>query len=165
MKMTNKVLAIAGALVASSAIAEDFPLEAQKQRCASEWSDDFSMQKFCLDEQSKAFGNLQAVIPSLNNDLLRSYTNCMADWRDDFSMRLFCIEEQQRAYDRGERAVLRPQRFSRLHLQYASLTGDLDETSVSGTKAIQPRLSDDDRAIRPHLRHDLFGVNGPALER
>ena len=105
MKITIKALGIIAALAASPAIAEDFPLEAQKQRCGSEWSDDFSMQKFCLDEQSKAFGNLQAVIPSLNNDLLRSYTNCMADWRDDFSMRLFCIEEQQRAYDSLDEAT------------------------------------------------------------
>ena len=99
MKITIKALGIIAALAASSAIAEDFPLEEQKQRCASEWSDDFSMQKFCLDEQSKAFGNLQAVIPNLNDDLSRSYTNCTEEWRDDFSMRLFCIEEQQRAYD------------------------------------------------------------------
>ena len=49
MKITIKAFGIIAALAASSAIAEDFPLEEQKQRCASEWSDDFSMQKYCLD--------------------------------------------------------------------------------------------------------------------
>ena len=105
MKMTSKVLAIVGALVASPAIAEDFPLEEQKQRCASEWSDDFSMQKYCLDEQRKAFAGLQEVIPNLNDDLSRSYANCTSDWKDDFVMRLYCIGEQEKAYDSLDKTV------------------------------------------------------------
>ena len=36
MKITIKALGIIAALAASPAIAEDFPLEAQKQRCGSE---------------------------------------------------------------------------------------------------------------------------------
>lgn len=105
MKITIKAFGIIAALAASSAIAEDFPLEEQKQRCASEWSDDFSMQKYCLDEQRKAFAGLQEVIPNLNDDLSRSYANCTSDWKDDFVMRLYCIGEQEKAYDSLDKAV------------------------------------------------------------
>ena len=55
MKITIKAFGIIAALAASSAIAEDFPLEEQKQRCASEWSDDFSMQKYCRNDQAEGW--------------------------------------------------------------------------------------------------------------
>lgn len=63
------------------------------------------MQKYCLDEQRKAFADLQKVIPNLNDDLSRSYAKCTSDWSDDFSMRLYCIGEQEKAYDSLDKAV------------------------------------------------------------
>ena len=105
MKITIKAFGIIAVLAASAVIAEDFPLEAQKQRCAADWSDDFSMQKYCLDEQREAFASLQKIIPNLNDDLSRSYAKCTSDWSDDFSTRLYCIEEQEGAYDSLNEAV------------------------------------------------------------
>lgn len=99
------ITASIAALAASAAIAEDFPLEAQKQKCSATWSDDFSMQKFCLDKQSKAFESLQKVIPNLNIDLSPAYEKCTSDWGEDFSMRLHCIERQKQAYGTLNKSV------------------------------------------------------------
>ena len=90
---------LAFALHATPATAEDFPIEAQRQRCAANWSDDFSMQKFCIDNQRKAFAELQAIIPRLNEDLSKTNDKCASDWRVDFTMQLYCIQEQAKSYE------------------------------------------------------------------
>ena len=90
---------LAFSLHATPATAADFPIEAQKQRCATQWSDDFSTQKYCIDEQRKAFAELQAIIPTLNEDLAKTNDKCTSDWRDDFTMQLYCIQEQAQSYE------------------------------------------------------------------
>ena len=90
---------LAFALHATPATAEDFPIESQQQRCAAEWSDDFAMQKYCIDEQRSAFAMLQKLIPTLNEDLSKSNDKCTSDWRDDFSMQFYCIQEQAKSYE------------------------------------------------------------------
>lgn len=101
IKLTKAALfcTLAFGLHATPATAEDFPIEAQTQICAAKWSDDFSMQKYCIDKQRSAFAKLQPLILTLNEDLSKSNDKCTSDWRDDFSMQLFCIKKKAKSYE------------------------------------------------------------------
>lgn len=86
---------LAFGLYATPATAEDFPIEAQTQICAAKWSDDFSMQLFCIKEQAKSYENLPSVLAGLPSDVAgvirTKYAN---NWREDYAMQEFCSKDQ-----------------------------------------------------------------------
>jgi hypothetical protein len=63
-----------------------------KPYCKKEWSTDYEMQKYCIDEQKKALAKLlegkPGDVPSEIFDGIRK--KCQEDWPNDYTMRVYC---------------------------------------------------------------------------
>jgi hypothetical protein len=81
----------------------DFPDRAientLRQKCESEWRDDFRMQAYCEKQQREAAWTLTegvpADIPSDKASIVRG--KCASDWPADYRMRLYCEKQQYSA--------------------------------------------------------------------
>ncbi|WP_026986545.1 hypothetical protein [Fodinicurvata fenggangensis] len=119
MKHAVTAIILAG-LQALPAWAQDDapPAEAViKERCEAEWPDDFSMQKFCRDEEEKAVADLRDFRERHEfgpaEEMERRYEErdpaavmwrgCAQQWTDsigmDFGMVAFCLEEQEKSWE------------------------------------------------------------------
>jgi len=66
-----------------------------RARCASKWSGDYSMQKYCQDKQFEALRKLRSR--RMQGALAEIRTSCAEKWGDDYSMRDYCEEKQLKA--------------------------------------------------------------------
>jgi hypothetical protein len=71
-----------------------------KRHCESQWSDDFSMRNYCINQQEQALAELRRGRPAdVPEDVFQCIrTKCGREWSNDFSMRQYCEEEQFKAY-------------------------------------------------------------------
>lgn len=67
-----------------------------RAKCAKDFPDDFSTQKYCVDKQTEAVGKLQVRTMS-GTDERTIRTKCEKDFPDDFSTRNYCEEQQLKA--------------------------------------------------------------------
>jgi hypothetical protein len=65
---------------------------AVKSLCANEWTDDFSMQAYCVGQNKKGFEGFKrmAAKPEFN----RSFEKCKAEWDIKWDMVRYCAEQQ-----------------------------------------------------------------------
>ena len=75
--------------------------------CASEWPTNYTMQRYCIDEQGKACNEMVALYMSLTEDEEKRIVNrCLLDWGYEsgfedlinWSMVAYCTKEQLKAY-------------------------------------------------------------------
>lgn len=67
-----------------------------RAKCAKDFPDDFSTQKYCVDTQHKAAAKIQArTMSSTDQRAIRA--KCEKDFPDDFSTRDYCEETQLKA--------------------------------------------------------------------
>ena len=67
-----------------------------RSKCTKEWPSDFSMQKYCGDQQDKALATLRArSVTTSDHRTIR--TKCTTEWPDDYSMMNHCEEQQRKA--------------------------------------------------------------------
>ena len=71
-----------------------------KRNAANEWRDNYSMQKFQIEQQTKAYLYLKTHSDSrIPDDVLATIKRNAADeWRDNYSMQQFQIEQETKAY-------------------------------------------------------------------
>ncbi len=65
-------------------------------KCASEWPDDFRMQKYCKDQQYEGLRALRTR--QMTGVLAKIRSKCASDWPDDFRMRDYCEKQQLKAF-------------------------------------------------------------------
>ena len=72
--------------------------------CAAEWSEDFVMQKHCVEQQTQARDKAQKVDVMASSVAMKTWANCTSEWTDknskltDWVMMYHCYEEQISAY-------------------------------------------------------------------
>jgi hypothetical protein len=92
-----------------------------KDKCNQKYPDDFSMQKFCIDDQVKNVKKLEKEnvydIPSDVFDGIRE--KCCDKWNTDYSMRVFCESEQSKKFTLLE------------NYDYSAIPYDVEETIKS----------------------------------
>jgi hypothetical protein len=68
--------------------------------CMQQWTSDFNMQAYCVDQQQKAVAALQggrpADISEASFEQIRSA--CASQWPNDFNMREYCEQQQFTGY-------------------------------------------------------------------
>ncbi|MDX8443866.1 hypothetical protein [Mesorhizobium australafricanum] len=84
-------------------ITADDPMAGIKAGCAAEWPDDYSMQEFCIDNQSKSLSQVADIYHSNQDDQERAIlAKCYKDWRtatgSNWVMVEFCYQQQHDAY-------------------------------------------------------------------
>lgn len=95
------------ALLLATVLAAGVP-EGVKEYCAEDWPNDYSMQEFCVDQQTEAALKLKAVIERYqgapNSPEYRALGKCVEDWEKgtsyDFTMVEFCWNQQVEAMNR-----------------------------------------------------------------
>ena len=88
--------AVASASAPSASGTSSPSTDAVKRKCASEWSDDFRMQKYCIDQQLESAATLGRR-SMLTTDERTIRTKCATEWPDDYRMRNYCEEQQLKA--------------------------------------------------------------------
>lgn len=78
-----------------------------KARCASEWADDFTMQKYCFDKQNEAWDRMLPALDRYSHATgtkeQQALAKCAGEWFDakagafDFVMFEYCWERQTEA--------------------------------------------------------------------
>lgn len=66
-----------------------------RSKCASEWPDDFRMQKYCQDQQFEGLRALRSRV--MAGPLAPIRSKCAQEWLDDFRMRDYCETQQLEA--------------------------------------------------------------------
>ncbi len=61
-----------------------------KNKCKSDWPDDYYMQLYCINEQKVALDKIKRG--SWDTDIKRF---CESQWPSDFYMQLYCMREQR----------------------------------------------------------------------
>jgi len=94
--MKTLAISIVAICLATNAAAFD---DAQiKAHCGAKWSDDFAMQKFCIDNQREAGAQVDAILGSSQSPEQSAATNhCLTKWPGDYEMQNFCIGNQHGA--------------------------------------------------------------------
>jgi len=106
--MRATIAAVVVALATSVAQANDGP-EAQRAvraKCERDWSDDFVMQKFCIEQQYQAAKAFEALgkMHAAGTAERRILERCFRQWvgsafeKADFVMAEFCFDQQLEAY-------------------------------------------------------------------
>ena len=69
--------------------------QAVKEHCAEEWSNDFAMQKFCIDQSVSGHREFSAKWSSEQDPvMLEAFDNCRHEWGIEWNMVSFCAEQQ-----------------------------------------------------------------------
>ena len=61
------------------------------QQCKNKWKTDYSMIKYCIDQQTTA----RSIVVSYSNDEVKKM--CNQKWKSDYSMVRYCIDQQHAA--------------------------------------------------------------------
>ncbi len=71
-----------------------------REKCKTDWPEDYNMQLFCFKEQKRAVSRLKRGGPrNVPEDVFgRIRIKCCQDWPEDYNMRLYCEKEQIRGY-------------------------------------------------------------------
>ena len=70
--------------------------EVIRQKCKTDWSENFQMRAFCEQQQKGAVEKLKAGKPKdiSNEEYAIVQKKCAADWPQNYLMRQFCEEQQ-----------------------------------------------------------------------
>ena len=90
-------------LFASVALAEipTYNADVAKARCERDWASDFTMVKFCLDQDRSAFAEFITRSEALNdrsNLFHEPFVKCQSDWQPDWMMVEFCAGQQVKSW-------------------------------------------------------------------
>jgi len=66
-----------------------------RARCAAKWPDDYSMRKYCEDQQYEALRALRAR--KMEGALSKIRAQCAKKWSEDYTMRDYCEKQQLEA--------------------------------------------------------------------
>jgi hypothetical protein len=66
--------------------------EAVKSLCADEWTDDFTMQAYCVEQNKKGFEGFSRL--ATKSEFSQSFEKCKADWDIKWDMVRYCAEQQ-----------------------------------------------------------------------
>lgn len=67
-----------------------------KEKCESDWPDDFRMRSYCEKQQKESVEKLKAGKPKdiTGREYAIVHKKCTADWAKDYRMRQYCEEKQ-----------------------------------------------------------------------
>jgi len=66
-----------------------------RPHCANQWPDDFTMRKYCEDQQYEGLRSLRGR--QMTGGLAKIRSKCAGDWPDDLMMRDYCEKQQLEA--------------------------------------------------------------------
>jgi hypothetical protein len=66
--------------------------EAVKSLCANEWTDDFTMQAYCVEQNKKGFEGFSKL--AAKSEFFQSFEKCKSDWDIKWDMVRYCAEQQ-----------------------------------------------------------------------
>lgn len=96
-------IAASMALCSSIALAQDLPTEVEsliKEKAAERFPDDFSMQKYVIDEQVEAYGLVEEhASESMSDEVFAKVKEkALQRFPDDFAMQKYILDEQEEAH-------------------------------------------------------------------
>ena len=88
-------------LVAFSGSGQSYDKTAVRAFCDAKWGSDFSMVKYCVDQQSAAGNELDELLASYPTDgrERRVLIRCTEKWNKDLEMIVYCAQGQYDALD------------------------------------------------------------------
>ena len=103
--MRVPLLIVVGVLFSLPAFAEEDLAAKVKATCKAKWSTDYEMQKYCIDQQFEAWGNVSDKLKAFADGTEeRAIVNrCAAKWQTpnggfDFEMVNYCTDQQLKAF-------------------------------------------------------------------
>lgn len=71
-----------------------------KAAAATEWPDDFRMQKYTVDQQNDAYRKIEAWKKNTSGSVAKQITEkAVKEWPNDYRMQWYTIEQQVKAYN------------------------------------------------------------------